>query len=246
VILLSILLAVSAGFVNKNLPMFRETGALIGISVSAFFLITIGIVNLVTLIETYKVWRKVIKGAKYPKENAHEHLHVGGFFIRFFHPILRSIQKSWQLYPVGFLFGLGFDTASEVGLLSLSAVSGTTNTPFWQIMLLPLAFTAGMALIDTLDGILMLGAYGWAYIKPVRKLYYNMNITLLSVVIAFLIGGIEILQIVGDKLMLNNPFFTFVGNLDLGSLGYIIIGLFVASWIFSVAFYRFKGYDKLD
>ena len=246
VVVLSAIVALSAGFVSKNLPAFQETGSLIGTTVSSIFLLAIGIINLIVLIETYKVWRKVVNGGTYERENLHQHLHAGGFFIKFFHPVLRGITSSWQMYPVGFLFGLGFDTASEVGLLSISAASGANNIPFWEIMLLPIAFTAGMSLIDTVDGILMLGAYGWAYIKPVRKLYYNMNITLISVLIALFIGGIEALQIISEKTGVNNTFFMFINSLDLGSLGYIIIGTFILSWVFSVAFYKFQKYDQLD
>ena len=150
------------------------------------------------------------------------------------------------MYFVGFLFGLGFDTASEVGLLSLSAATGARGVPIWETLLLPMAFTAGMSLIDTLDGILMLGAYGWAYLNPIRKLYYNMNITLISVFIALAIGGIEATQLVSTQLQLRGPFFRYIQSMNVGSFGYIIILAFVVSWAVSMFIYKASGYDRID
>lgn len=245
VILLSLLVAFSASFVNTNLPAFQETGSFIGTSVSSIFLLAVGIINLFVLIDIIKVWRKVVGGEKYAETTLHEHLMNRGFLARLLKPVLKTVRKSWHMYPVGFLFGLGFDTASEIGLLSISAATGASGIPIWEVILLPLAFTAGMVLIDTLDGILMLSAYGWAYVKPMRKLYYNMHLTFLSVFIALFIGSIQTLQIIADKLHLDNPLFTFIRELDFGNLGYIIIGVFVISWLFSLLVYRIKRYDSL-
>ncbi len=246
VILLSIIVAFSASFVTNNLPSFRENGALIGTSISSLFLLAIGIINLLVLINIIKMWQKVKKGEKYNELTIQEHLSQRGFLARLLKPVLKTVTSSWNMYLVGFLFGLGFDTASEVGILSISAATGASGMPVINILLLPLAFTAGMSLIDTLDGILMLGAYGWARLKPARKLYYNMNITAISVIIALFIGTIEALQILIDRLKLNGKFFGLVGNLDFGNLGYFIIAAFILSWAVSFGIYKIKNYDSLD
>jgi len=149
------------------------------------------------------------------------------------------------MYPLGVLFGLGFDTASEVALLGLAATSGASHIPVAAILILPALFAAGMSLVDTTDGILMLGAYGWAYVKPIRKLYYNLNITLVSVLIAFAIGGVEVLSILAEKLGLHGGLWDWVGELDFGILGIGIIGIFALSWAVSTLIYRWKGYDDL-
>lgn len=149
------------------------------------------------------------------------------------------------MYPLGLLFGLGFDTASEVALLGLAATSGAGHVPVVLILILPVLFAAGMSLVDTTDGVLMLGAYGWAYVKPIRKLYYNLNITLISVLIAFVVGGIEILSIVADRFGLHGGVWAVASGVDLGSIGLAIIAIFVASWGLSTLLYRIKGYDRL-
>jgi len=152
------------------------------------------------------------------------------------------------MYPLGLLFGLGFDTATEVGLLGISATQASQGISIWSILVFPTLFTAGMTLMDTTDSILMLGAYGWAFIKPVRKLYYNLTITFVSVVVALLIGGIEAIGLLKDQLKLTGGLWDLVGSLkdNFGALGFIIIGVFVLSWVGSVAFYRIKGFDRLE
>lgn len=194
VIILSCLTYFSASFFKNNLPYFTKTGALIGTSVSAFFLLAIGIINLFIFLDILKVWKKVKNGSKY--YSLEKHLNNRTLTTRLLKPFLKSISSSFSIYIIGFLFGLGFDSATEIGMLSISAASGVSGMPFLNILILPLAFTAGMTLVDSLDGILMLGAYGWAYIKPAQRLYYNMNITLISVVIALLIGGMEAVQVI--------------------------------------------------
>jgi high-affinity nickel-transport protein len=151
------------------------------------------------------------------------------------------------MYPLGLLFGLGFDTATEIALLGISAAEASKGLPIWSILVFPALFTGGMALVDTTDNILMLGAYGWAFMKPIRKLYYNMTITLVSVIVAVLIGGIEALGLVGDKLALKGVFWDVITGLNdnFGSLGYLIIGIFVLSWAASIVVYRVKRYDDL-
>jgi high-affinity nickel-transport protein len=247
VVILSVLVAFSAAFVKQNLPAFQSAGALIGTSVSGFFLLTIGIINLIVLLDIFKTWKLVTKKkGKYKDLTIEEHLNKRGVTTRLLKPFLRAVSNSWNMYIVGFLFGLGFDTAGEVGLLSISAATGASGMPIGNIILLPLAFTAGMSLIDTLDGILMLGAYGWAYVKPIRKLYYNMNITFISVIIALFIGGIETMQVIFSQLKLGDGFFDFINNLDFGNLGYLIIAVFIVSWILSIGIYKFKKYDLFD
>jgi high-affinity nickel-transport protein len=152
------------------------------------------------------------------------------------------------MYPLGFLFGLGFDTATEVGLLGISAAEASKGLEIWSILVFPALFTVGMSLIDSIDSILMLGAYGWAFVKPIRKLYYNMTITAVSVVVAVIVGGIEALGLVGDQLNLGGPFWDAVGSLNdnFGNIGFVIIGVFIAAWVVSAAIYRLRGYDRLD
>jgi nickel/cobalt transporter (NiCoT) family protein len=244
VVALSILLAISAGIVS-DIPTFREIGGLIGTTVSAVFLLVIGLINLVVLIDIYRMFRRVSRGGRYDEESLEDFLNNRGLLARIFRPMLRMITRSWHMYPLGVLFGLGFDTASEVALLGLAATSGASHIPVIYILILPALFAAGMSLVDATDGILMLGAYGWAYVKPIRKLYYNLNITLVSVVIAFGIGGIEILSIVADELKLSGGIWDWIADLDFGILGLGIVVVFVASWAISTAIYRWKHYDDL-
>ena len=244
VVALSVVIALSAGFVS-DIPSFREIGGLIGTSVSAVFLLVIGTINLVVLIDIYRMFRKVSRGGSYDEESLDDFLNNRGLLARIFRPMLRAISKSWHMYPLGILFGLGFDTASEVALLGLAATSGVNHIPVGYILILPALFAAGMSLVDTTDGILMLGAYGWAYIKPIRKLYYNLNITLISVVIAFGIGGIEVLAIVGQKFGLSGGLWDWIANLDFTIIGVAIIAVFFGSWGGSTLIYRWKRYDDL-
>lgn len=245
VIILSLLIAISTSFVKENLPAFQAIGGVIGTSVSSIFLIVIGVINLLTFIELFRIFRKVTKGEMSYKEIGHDHVHLGGFLTKLFKPLLRTVHSSPQMYLVGLLFGLGFDTASEVGLLSISAASSASGIPLWGIILLPLAFTAGMALIDTLDGILMLGAYGWATIQPVRKLYYNLNITFISVLVALFIGGVEAIQLLSRHLMLHGRVIRTIDQLNLQSFGYVTVIAFILCWVVSLTLYKLKGYDKL-
>ena len=245
VILLSILVSFSASYIKENLPQFQETGSLIGTSVSSLFLLVIGIINFFVFISIYKQWKIVSKGGKYKEITLNQHLENRGILTRLLKPLLKSIKNSWNMYFVGFLFGLGFDTATEIGILSISAATGASGIPIQYIILIPLAFTAAMTLVDTLDGILMLGAYGWAQIKPVRKLYYNMNITFISVVIALFLGGIEAMQLFIEKMNLEGGFFNLISGLDFTNMGYFIIGIFILSFLGSALVYKIQGYDLL-
>ena len=244
VVAMSVLIAISAGFV-ADMPTFAEIGGLIGTVVSATFLIVIGIINLVVLIDIYRMFRKVSRGGTYDEESLEDFLQNRGLLARILRPAIRLVRKSWHMYPLGILFGLGFDTASEVALLGLAATSGASGLPIVYILILPALFAAGMSLVDTTDGVLMLGAYGWAYVKPIRKLYYNLNITLVSVVIAFLIGGIEVLGIIAERFGLTGGIWDLVSGLDFGWIGVAIIVVFLGSWLVSTLIYRWKGYDDL-
>ena len=244
VIILSLLVAVSSLFIKHTMPFLQETGTVIGTSVSSLFLLLIGFINLIAFFDILKIFKLVKKSKTYEKKLTDKQLRPTGFLSQLFSPILRAVNASWHMYFVGFLFGLGFDTASEVGLLSISAASSTTGISFGEILLLPLAFTVGMAFIDTLDGILMLGAYGWAYLQPIKKLYYNLNITLVSVIIALFIGGVEATQLLSAEFHFRSDFFQLINTIDLGKLGYVTIFVFIVSWIVSFSIYKIQRFDR--
>ncbi len=235
-----------AGGLQSDSSGLKQIGGLIGTSVSALFLFAIAIMNLVILIEIVRTFRKVTAGGVYDEEEIDAYLNQRGFFARIFRGLFKTIDASWKMYPVGFLFGLGFDTATEIGLLALSGTFAAQHVPFYVILLLPLLFTAGMSLADTTDGVMMLGAYGWAFVKPIRKLFYNMSITLISVLVALLVGSIEVLQIVGGQLNLSGGLWDFVSNLDFGVVGFGIIGILVLAWLISTVVYRVNKYDEME
>jgi high-affinity nickel-transport protein len=187
-------------------------------------------------------------GGAYSEDDMDTLLAGGGLLARIFRPLFGMIRKSWHMYPLGFLFGLGFDTATEIGLLGISAAEATKGMPIWSILVFPALFTAGMSLVDTTDSVLMLGAYGWALNKPIRKLYYNMTITFVSVMVALLVGGIEALGLLAKRWDLRGPFWNAISALseNFGNIGYLIIGIFVLSWVVSAVVYRLKRYDELD
>ena len=244
VVSLTVLVAISAGIISA-IPAAQQVGGLIGTAVSGTFLIAIGLINLVVLLDIYKMFRQVSAGGTYDEESLEDYLNNRGLLARLLRPALRLIRKSWHMYPLGVLFGLGFDTASEVALLGLAATSGAGHLPIALILILPAIFAAGMCTIDATDGILMLGAYGWAYVKPIRKLYYNLNITLVSVLIAFVVGGIEILSIIAAEFHLGGGIWDLVTGVDFGLIGLAIIVVFLGSWGVSTLIYRWKGYDDL-
>ncbi|MBC5827039.1 MAG: HoxN/HupN/NixA family nickel/cobalt transporter [Candidatus Eremiobacteraeota bacterium] len=248
VVALSVGIAIAAAVVKNSIPSLQNLGGLIGTSVSAAFLFVIAIINMLVLWDIFRTFQTVKRGGEYNDRTLEEFLSQRGLMGRFFKPLLRLVRTSWHMYPIGLLFGLGFDTATEVGLLGIAAVEAGKGLPIYYILLFPLLFTAGMCLIDTTDGILMLGAYGWAFVKPIRKLYYNMNITLVSVLVALVVGGIEALSIVTGQLRLQGPMWSVVGNLsgNFGTLGFIIIGIFIASWAVSTVIYKIKRYDEID
>ena len=227
---------------------FKSIGGVVSTSISALFLFVIATANLLILRAVWRTWRHVRAGGRYVDEDFDLLLNNRGVLARLFRPLFRMVTTSWHMFPLGFLFGLGFDTATEVALLGISATQAAQGISMWSIMVFPALFAAGMSLIDTTDGVLMLGAYNWAFIKPIRKLYYNLTITLVSVVVAFLVGGIEALGLIGDKLGLSGWFWDGVGalNENFNNLGFIIIGVFIAAWVGSIIVYRYKGLDRFD
>jgi high-affinity nickel-transport protein len=248
VVLATIAVAATAAAFKGELEEFHTIGGIIGTSVSAAFLLIIAALNVVILINVYKTFQRVKRGENYVAEELDLMLAQRGFFARLFRRLFRMIGKSWHMYPLGFLFGLGFDTATEIGLLGIAAAEGSNGLPIWSILIFPALFTAGMTLIDTTDNVLMVGAYGWAFVNPVRKLYYNMTITFVSVVVAVLIGGVEALGLIADKFGLSGGLWDAVGGLSqhFGLLGYLIVAVFALSWIVSMLIYRIKGYDRLE
>jgi high-affinity nickel-transport protein len=227
---------------------FNDIGGIIGTVISASFLFAMSAMNLAIAWSVYRTFRHVSRGGAYVEEDFDMLLNKRGLFSRLFRPLFHLIGSSWQMLLVGFLFGLGFDTATEVSLLTISATEAGHGMSVWSILAFPALFTAGMALVDTTDGVLMLGAYGWAFLKPIRKLYYNLTITLISALVALVIGGIETLGLVGSELDLGGGFWDGVGaiNDNFGTVGYAVIGIFVASWIVSLLVYRFRGYDEIE
>jgi high-affinity nickel-transport protein len=245
---LSVVIALTSVAIKARLNSFASIGGMIGTSVSAFFLLAIAAANILILISVYRTFQHVKRGGAFVDEDLNLLLSQRGFFGRIFRRLFRLIDHSWQMYVVGFLFGLGFDTATEVGLLGISAAEATKGLAIWSILVFPTLFAAGMALVDSTDSILMLGAYGWAFVKPIRKLYYNMAITFVSILVALLIGGIEVLGLIGDQFKIHGPVWDMIGSLNgnFGLVGFAIIGVFVVSWAVSVLIYRVNRYDEIE
>ena len=240
--------AIAAGALEGRFSSFKIIGGTIGTLVSAGFLFLVAAANLLILLSVYRTFRQVRRGGAFVEQDLDRLLGQRGLLGRVFRPMFRLVRRSWHMYPLGFLFGLGFDTATEIGLLGISAAEASRGLPVWSIMVFPTLFTAGMSLIDSTDGVLMLGAYGWAFTKPIRKLYYNLTITFVSVLVAVLIGGIEALGLVADQMKLDGPFWHWIDALNgnFGSLGYLIIAIFAGSWIVSIAVYRLGRFDLLE
>ena len=248
VILAAAAIAVTSAALAPRFATMRSVGGVISTSISALFLLVIAFMNLMIFLSVWRTFRHVRGGGAYVAEDLDLLLNQRGFAARLFRPLFRLVKHSWHMYPLGFLFGLGFETATEVALLGISGTQAARGTSVWVIMVFPALFAAGMALIDTTDGVLMLGAYDWAFVKPVRKLFYNMTITLVSVIVAVLIGGIEALGLIRDQLNLSGAFWDLVSQLNgnFSGLGFAIVGIFVLTWAASIVIYRYKGYDALE
>ena len=245
VVALTVFIAITAIAVS-NFSNLQAIGGLIGTSVSALFLLLIAAINIVILVDVYRTFLEVRRGGEYNDQTLDESLNKRGLMGRFFRPLLKATDQSWKMYPIGLLFGLGFDTATEVGLLGIAAATAGKGIPIAAILIFPALFTAGMTLMDTTDSVLMLGAYGWAFVKPIRKLYYNLNITFVSVLVALVIGAIEALSVITSQLNLSGGLWDWVNNINLNIIGFFIIGLFVLSWLISALIYKLKGYDEIE
>ncbi|MDR5797298.1 HoxN/HupN/NixA family nickel/cobalt transporter [Caballeronia sp. LZ008] len=248
VIAATALIAATAMAVHGRFAEYREIGGIIGTSVSSLFLFAIAAMNLFVLRGVWRAFRRVRRGETCRDDDIDMLTVGGGPLARIARPLFRLIGKSWHMYPLGFLFGLGFDTATEIGLMGMAAAEAARGMPVWSILVFPMLFTAGMSLIDTADSLLMTGAYGWAFMKPIRKLYYNLTVTLVSVLIAVLIGGIEALGLIADRLRLKGGLWDVAASLSehFGMLGYGIVALFAACWIVSALIYKWRGYESLD
>lgn len=247
VVIASLFVYAAASMLEQRLDLVHEIGSIVGTSISALFLIAIALINLVILRGVWRAFQQARRNGKFLQGNP-ETLLGSGVLGRLFRPLFRMLSHPWQMYPVGLLFGLGFDTATEIAILGISATAAAKGLSLQTMAVFPVLFTAGMTLVDTTDGILMVGAYGWAFVKPVRKLYYNLTITFVSVVVALLIGGIEVIGLLKDHLKLTGGVWDLVGGLNdnFGALGFVIVGIFVFSWIASVVLYRLKGFDRIE
>jgi high-affinity nickel-transport protein len=232
-----------AGPVQDDGSTLHSVTGLIGTGVSGAFLYVIAALNLVVLVGILRVFRDMRRGA-YSEDEFEELLQSRGLMNRFLGRFTAAIKKPWQMYPLGILFGLGFDTATEVALLFLAAGAAGAGLPWYAILCLPILFAAGMSLLDTIDGSFMNFAYGWAFSKPVRKVYYNITITGLSVAVALIIGTIELLSIAAEKLSLTGGFWQWVAGIDLNVVGYIVVGLFVVTWAIAMAIWRFARIEE--
>ena len=245
VVSVSLVLAIGAAGLKARLAILTDFGIVFGMAISAAFLLVLAALNMAVFYATLRTFRRTKREGLYREDDLAvlNRGPLGRLFLRLF----RLVNHSWHMYPIGVLFGLGFDTATEIGLLGLSAAQGARGLPLWTIMMFPALFTAGMSLIDTIDSVLMVQAYGWALIKPLRKLYYNLTVTGLSVAVALAIGGVEMLALLRDRLNLSGSFWRAVAlaGSNLGMLGYLIIALFAVNWAVSVLIYKLKGYDHI-
>ncbi len=234
--------------IQSGFSAFNDVAGTVSTLVSGCFLLAMAVMNLAIARGVYRTWRHVRGGGAYDDDSFNILLNNRGLIARLLRPLFRLVDHSWQMLLVGFLFGLGFDTATEVSLLTVAATEAGNGLPVWSILAFPALFSAGMSLIDTTDGILMLGAYGWAFVKPIRKLYYNLTITVVSAIVGLLIGGIETLGLVGSELSLKGWFWDRMGDLNdnFSTLGYAIIGIFATSWLVSVIVYRVKRLDEVE
>ncbi|MEU2039434.1 HoxN/HupN/NixA family nickel/cobalt transporter [Nocardia niwae] len=234
--------ALASSLEDEDSALQRWTG-LWGTGVSGTFLILIGLLNLASLTGIWRVFRQMRRG-EYDEAQLERQLDSRGLLNRVLRPVIGLVRRPGHMYPVGVLFGLGFDTVTEVGLLVIAGGAAATGLPWYSILVLPVLFSAGMALFDSLDGSFMSFAYDWAFARPVRKIYYNLVITGLSVAVALLIGGQEIVSIFAERLEVESGVVAWIGNLDLGDLGFIIVGLFVLTWAVAIAVWRLAGVER--
>jgi high-affinity nickel-transport protein len=227
---------------DEGSPLLQTLG-LVGSLVAGTFLILIGLSNLFAAVGIAKVFRRMRSG-DFDEDELERQLEQRGFLARLFARVMRRVSKPWHLYPVGLLMGLGFDTATQVALLVLAAGTAAFTLPWYAILVLPVLFAAGMSLFDAIDGILMSRAYGWAFLQPIRKVYYNLTVTVLSVVVALVIGVIMLAGLVADRLGVESGPLAAIGSANLEFVGFMIVGLFVAAWLIALAVWRFGQVEK--
>ena len=246
VLLASGVRALSGPVEDETSSLHHYTG-LIGTSVSGMFLYLIAILNVIVLVGILRVFARLRRGdIDLEKDGAEleRQLENRGLLNRFLGRFTKSITKSWHMYPIGLLFGLGFDTATEIALLVLAGTSAAAGLPWYAILCLPVLFTAGMCLLDTIDGSFMNFAYGWAFSNPVRKIYYNITITGLSVAVALLIGSIELLGLFASQLGWRGAFWDWLGGLDLNTVGFAVVGMFVLTWVVALLVWRYGRIEE--
>ncbi|MEP6853098.1 MAG: HoxN/HupN/NixA family nickel/cobalt transporter, partial [bacterium] len=241
--LLSVGVKALAGQVEDDRSGLHSVTGLIGTSVSGVFLCILGALNLVVLLGIVDVFRRMRSG-HFDEQELEDHLNQRGLMNRFLGGLTRSVTKPWHIYPVGVLFGLGFDTATEVGLLVLAGGAAAFNLPFYAILVLPILFAAGMCLMDTVDGVFMNAAYGWAFTKPVRKVFYNLTITAVSVAVALLIGSMELIGVLADQANITSGPISAIAGIPLDYAGYGIVALFVLAWILAIAIWHYGRIEQ--
>ncbi|GAB7007372.1 HoxN/HupN/NixA family nickel/cobalt transporter [Nocardioides sp. AN3] len=232
-----------AGQVEDDASRLHTITGLIGPSVSGAFLWIVGLLNLGTLLGVAKVFRELRTG-RFDEAELEKHLDSRGLMNRLLRGLTRAVRKPWHIYSVGFLFGLGFDTATEVGLLALAGGTAAFTLPFYSILVLPILFAAGMCLMDTIDGVFMNAAYGWAFAKPVRKVFFNLTITAISIIVAFVIGTIELIGVLVDRFGISNGPLSGISNINLDEAGYGVVGLFVVLWLIALGVWRFGRIEE--
>jgi high-affinity nickel-transport protein len=246
VVLASLTIATTAAAMQGRLEAVKDIGGVVGTLVSSGFLLAIAAINLVILLGVWRSLRHFRRGGRLDEDALDLLLAGRGLLARLFRPLFRAITRGWHMYPLGFLFGLGSDTATEVGLLGISATQASHGLSPWQGMVFPALFTAGMALVDTADSVLMVDAYGWASVSPLRRLWYNLTVTAASVLVALLIGSVEALGLIGDRLSLSGPFWDAIGALNnrFGNLGVAFIGIFALCWAACAVICRWQGHAR--
>jgi len=232
-----------AGQVEDESSLLQRVTGVVGTAVSGIFLYIIGIINFVILIGIIKVFRRMRQGA-YDEKSLEEQLNSRGFMNKILAGTTKTVSKPWQMYPIGVLFGLGFDTATEVGLLVLAGGAAALALPWYAILTLPILFAAGMCLLDTIDGCFMNFAYGWAFSRPVRKVYYNITVTGLSVAVALIVGSIELISILTEKIGITSGPLVAIANLNLDLVGYTIVALFVITWLLAVIIWKYGRIEE--
>jgi len=245
VVALIVGLVVATRSVAASIPALQSAGAIIGTAVSGSFLWVIGFLNVIVVVGIFRIFQSLKKN-KLNQAELDDLLEKRGFMNRYFRPLFKIVEKPWQIYPIGVLFGLGFDTASEVALIAISVGVGvSTSVPVYYVLALPLMFTCGMVTVDTTDGVTMRMAYGWAFLNPVRKIYYNLTVTIISILVAWGVGSVELLQVFSSELNLSGGIWRWLGSMNFETMGFGIVVVFVMSWLVSLGYWKYRRYDRL-